>query len=74
MMKGIIDRFEGNYAMVEMHEGTIEYIFKNILPTEVDVGDIITIHTDHHISLDVEGTAKRRKEIDTLADELFEEE
>lgn len=74
MLKGIIDRFEGRYAIVEMPEGTMEFIFKNALPSEADVGDFIIIHTDHHITLDIESTTTRKKEIATLADELFEDE
>lgn len=74
MLKGIIDRFEGQYAMIEMQQyGTMEYIFKNKLPKKANVGDIIIIHKDHHITIDVEGTTKRHQEIDTLADELFED-
>lgn len=74
MLKGIIERFEGKYAMVEIQNGNLEYIYKNSLPCKADVGDLIVIHENNHITLDTEGIMKRRKEIDTLANELFEDE
>lgn len=73
MLKGIIDRFEGRYAIVEMSQGTMEFILKHSLPTEASVGDVIIIHENHQITLDVQGTSARRKEIEDLANDLFED-
>lgn len=73
MQKGIIDRFEGRYAIVEMNHSSMEFISKDVLPSEANVGDLIIIHENHQITLDVEGTTLRKEEIDTLANDLFEE-
>ncbi|WP_397538390.1 DUF3006 domain-containing protein [Rummeliibacillus pycnus] len=71
MQKGIIDRFEGDLVVIEIENSTIN-IPRKKLPKEVNVGDQIIIDGDH-IALDTEGTKKLRAEIDTMADDLFEE-
>jgi len=71
LQKGIIDRFEGNLAVIELEHSTID-IPKGKLPKEAHVGDQIIIDGDH-ITLDVENTKKIREEIDALAKDLFEE-
>lgn len=73
MLKGIIDRFEGCYAIVEMDENSMEFITKDILPEDADVGDLIIIHENHLITLDSAGTTERRDEINKLANDLFED-
>ncbi|MGG0656227.1 DUF3006 domain-containing protein [Rummeliibacillus pycnus] len=71
MQKGIIDRFEGNFAVIEIKNNTID-VPKAKLPKEANVGDQIIINGDC-ITLDIEGTKRLREEINALADDLFEE-
>ena len=45
-MKLIIDRFEGEYAVVELQDKSMVNIPKKILPAEAGEGDIISIVID----------------------------
>lgn len=60
-MKGIIDRFEGNYALVELENGNFSEIEIAKLPKEACEGDVIIIEDE--ITLDVAESEKRREEI-----------
>lgn len=71
MKKGIIDRFEGNFAVVEFEDRT-EDIPKEILPNDCKVGDVLTI-SDNKITVDKAETLKRKEEINNLMNELFED-
>ncbi|MGE7662662.1 DUF3006 domain-containing protein [Peribacillus sp. NPDC097197] len=72
MVDGIIDRFEGKIAVVEIDGGDMKDIPKSSLPKGAKVGDMLIIDGDN-ISISKEGTEKLRKEIDNLMDELFED-
>lgn len=72
MEKGIIDRFEGDIAVVEFGE-EMRDIPKTILPKDSDVGDLL-IFDGTSIIIDKAGTDKLRTEIEDLMKELFEEE
>lgn len=71
MRKGIIDRFEGDYAVIEF-DGKTEDIHRAELPAEIKAGDSIIFEEDR-IMIDTEDNASRKEEIDNLMDELFEE-
>lgn len=71
MRKGVIDRYEGDYAVVEF-DGETEDILKSELPEEAKTGDTL-IFEDGTVRVDTADTAKRKKEIEDLMDELFEE-
>lgn len=71
MQKGILDRFEGDFAIIEMNDQTID-VPKTKLPKDINIGDQVIIDGEN-IALDLEGTRKLRTEIDHLANELFEE-
>ncbi|MEK3658203.1 DUF3006 domain-containing protein [Paenibacillus sp. FSL F4-0236] len=71
MQKGIIDRFEGEYAVIEF-DGKTEDVLKSELPPEIKAGDTL-IFEDGKVIIDSEATSSRKKEIDSLMDELFEE-
>jgi hypothetical protein len=71
MRQGVIDRFEGEYAVIEF-DGTTEDILKSELPTEVKVGDSLIFYEDK-ITIDTDDTISRKEEIDNLMEELFEE-
>lgn len=63
-MKVIIDRFEGNFAVVEIEEGHVVNVPKVLFPNAKE-GDVIKIEIDH-----VE-TKERKERIKALMDELF---
>ncbi|SMF76219.1 Protein of unknown function [Paenibacillus uliginis N3/975] len=72
MIKGIIDQIECDIAKIEMEDGhTIEYP-KHLLPSEADVGDVVQI-SGNVITVDKQATKKRRREVDKLVEELFED-
>jgi len=71
MKKGIIDRFEGDLAVVEFND-TMEDIPKTKLPKEAAVGDVLVFNGDK-ITIDTKETAKLKQEIEDLMDELFED-
>ena len=70
-MKGIVDRFEGNYAVVELQDGKIINIDKKKLPKEIEEG--MVIHISESITIDIDETKKRKAEIEKLTEDLWEE-
>lgn len=70
-MKGIIDRFEEEYAVIELSDGSFKEINKIYLPQEIKEGDCIVI-TNNQISLDLEENQKRKSRIKNLMEDLFE--
>ena len=69
-MKGIIDRFEENFAVVELEDNTVQNIPKELLPREAEEGTVIIIDGEM-IYIDKDETLERKKRIDELFDELF---
>lgn len=71
-MKGIIDRFEGDIAVIELENH--EFIDINIsdLPKNISTGDIIEL-LDGKINLCIEETKNKKQAIEDLMDELFEQ-
>lgn len=70
-MKGIIDRFEEEYAVVELSDGSFKEIKRIYLPRETKEGDFINI-IGTQITLDLEESKKRRDRINNLMEDLFE--
>ena len=70
-IKGIIDRFEEDIAVVEVDGATRDFQ-KSIFPAGAEPGDFVEITGDHVVILKDE-TAKRREEIEKLMDELWED-
>lgn len=66
-MKIIIDRFEGDHAVAELENGDKVTIFKVVLPPLADEGDVI------RIEIDEEATERRRRRIEGLMDQLWED-
>lgn len=62
----IIDRFEGEYALIE-YKKRVFHMPKTLLPKEAKEGDVINII----ITVDKEATDKKKQSIDKLADSLF---
>ncbi|WP_214891375.1 DUF3006 domain-containing protein [Exiguobacterium sp. s142] len=70
--RGIIDRFEGDLAVVEFGE-VMENIPKSRLPDTVKAGDVLWFYEDGRVDVDVEEKRRLSKEIDELMDELWED-
>ena len=59
----IIDRFEGNYAVVEDSESdTMKNIDKALIDKAAKEGDVLSFENGLY-TVDINATAKRRKEI-----------
>ncbi|MCX5780276.1 MAG: DUF3006 domain-containing protein [Firmicutes bacterium] len=70
MKMGIIDRFEGNRAVVEI-EGRITSILRCDIPSDAGEGDVI-VEADQKWTVDREATRRRQQTIQALADEVWE--
>ncbi len=64
-MKVIIDRFEGDFAVVEIEKGNFAHISKSLLPG-ADEGDVISVEIDK-----IE-TDNRKSRIQNLMGDLFD--
>lgn len=62
-MTMILDRFEGDYAVLELINETGETLYKNLpadwLPEDIEEGDVI-VKADGKYAVDTQETAKRR--------------
>lgn len=65
-MKVIIDRFEGEYAVVELDDRSICNMPTKLLPEGAKEGSVLKIEVD------VESTENRKGKIQKLMDELWE--
>ena len=70
-MKGIIDRFEGHYAVVELSDGKMIDVDRAQLPAEAEEGMVIDISKSITINLDE--TKRRKEEIEKLTEDLWDE-
>ncbi|MGG0305906.1 DUF3006 domain-containing protein [Priestia megaterium] len=70
-IKGIIDRFEEGFAIVEIEGVTKDYP-KSIFPKETQVGDVVYIAGDK-VTIDKSETKKLAKEIEDLMNEVWED-
>ncbi|HHV18435.1 MAG TPA: DUF3006 domain-containing protein [Thermoanaerobacterales bacterium] len=70
-MYGVVDRFEGKYAVLEDDDGRILNIKKHLLPKDIQEGDVIDLDT---MTVVKNETEKRKNIIEKLADELFKDE
>lgn len=71
-MKGIVDRFEGDFVVVEI-DGITKDFPKSMFPKEIAVGDVVKIDS-HQVIILKEETEKRRKEIEQLMEEVWEDD
>ena len=62
-MTMIIDRFEGDYAVLELRDETVEILYKNLpagwLPDDAAEGDVL-VKTAEGYAIDTAETEKRR--------------
>ena len=70
-MQGTIDRFEEEFAVVELESGKMKNIKRSLIPKDAKEGDVLNIEGDV-ITIDYEETEKRRKEIEEMTKDLFE--
>ncbi|MBT2757944.1 DUF3006 domain-containing protein [Mesobacillus foraminis] len=71
MIKGIIDRFEGDITVIEVDGKTMDFP-KAIFPKKADVGDVVEICGDQVKVLGYE-SGKLRKEIEDLMRDVWED-
>ncbi|MDR7240858.1 DUF3006 domain-containing protein [Neobacillus drentensis] len=71
MVKGIIDRFEGKFAVVEIDGKTRDFP-KSIFPKSAAVGDVVEIIGDK-VKVLKDETEKLRREIEDLMDDVWED-
>lgn len=70
-MRIIIDRFEGDFAVVETENGSID-IPRSVLPTDAKAGDILKKSADGYTVLKRE-TSERRKRLLEMTKRLTKE-
>jgi len=68
-MYGVIDRFEGEFAVIETDQGEVKNIKKILLPQKAKEGDVINMEK---LTIDESETKRRQNAIDRLANKLFE--
>ncbi|WHH57433.1 DUF3006 domain-containing protein [Petroclostridium sp. X23] len=71
-MKATIDRFEGNFAVIELENRETQKIPKSLLPPCAKEGDVLDI-VDGFFHMDTCETDKRKEEIEKLMQEVWEE-
>jgi len=71
MKRGIIDRFEGDIAVVEFENGLEDFSLTQ-LPRGVQAGDVL-LFENGEITIDSEGKEQLGKEVADLMEELFED-
>jgi len=71
--KGVIDRFEGDWAIVELEDGQFIDIPSETLPPNAQEGNVIYIDKDGKVLIAVEETLERRKRVEDLMNKLFQD-
>ena len=72
IMRLIIDRFEGQYAVCEVFdEKRMINLEKKTLPEDAEVGDVLDV-SEAGIMIDIDETESRKKRIKGLLDSLWE--
>ena len=64
-MKYIIDRFEGEFAVVELTDRTYVNIPRKAVPPDAMEGSVIDV------TVDADTTSARSQKINTMMDDLF---
>lgn len=71
ILKLIVDRFEGNYAVCEKEDGTITNLGKDRLPKGVKEGDVLILEGES-IVIDNNATLERKKYIEELMEDMWD--
>ncbi|MEN6328121.1 MAG: DUF3006 domain-containing protein [Syntrophomonas sp.] len=72
-MRVIIDRFDGDYAVIETEEKSMKKIKRAEIPSAAREGDIL-VFKNNKWNIDSEATQRRKEQIAALAAELWEDE
>lgn len=70
-MKGIVDRFEGNYAVIELENGRMVNVDTGQIVEGVEEGDCVRLDGSIWV-VDLEETKSRKSEIEKLMEDVFE--
>lgn len=70
-MKGIVDRFEGEYAVIEV-DGETRDVKRNLIADSVRVSDVVILKNGKW-ERDSDETLKRKKEVKKLMDSVWED-
>ncbi|WP_054958590.1 DUF3006 domain-containing protein [Paenibacillus dakarensis] len=70
-MKGIVDRFEGDYAVIEVDGRTID-VNKKEISREVKSNDVVVL-VDGVWRTDKDQTKRRKKQIEELMKKVWED-
>ena len=68
----IIDRFEGEYAVIEDGKTTFNVLKKN-LPNNAKVGDVVVSIEENKFVIDEKITSERKKNIERIALDLWKD-
>lgn len=71
MTRGVIDRFEGDVAVVELEDRSLVEIQRELLPEHAREGDVLIIDGEI-VSIDEDDTKNRKEKAEKLMNELFE--
>ncbi|NCC47713.1 MAG: DUF3006 domain-containing protein [Clostridia bacterium] len=71
-IRGCIDRFDGNFALIELPDHAMLRLLRSQLPDEARPGDWLLIDQNGCWQIDEQGTESARQRISQLMDELFE--
>lgn len=63
----IIDRFEGDYAVIEYNNSTFD-LPRSLLPNDAKEGDVLNIS----ITIDQDKTKQQKENVTKLMEDLFE--
>lgn len=70
-MIGIVDRFEGDYAVIEI-DGTLHDIERALVDQQVGPGDVVELIDERWVK-NIEETKLRSVEIKKLMDDVWED-
>ncbi|MFD0868751.1 DUF3006 domain-containing protein [Paenibacillus residui] len=70
-MKGIVDRFEGNYVVIEV-DGQTKDVPRNEVDPDVKDGDVVIL-VDGLWRKDPQGTKERMEQIKKLMEDVWED-
>ena len=68
----IVDRFEGDFAVLECDGGHVESVPRTLLPPGALEGDVLLLQADGTYAVDADTTAARAAHIRNLMDQLFD--
>jgi hypothetical protein len=70
-MRATIDRFEGEFAIMETENGYIS-ILKAKIPPQAREGDVLLVQNEEWV-IDLEATRMRKEKMNSMASELWQD-